>query len=95
MILYCEEGQVVAAKSRRPRFKDYAGRTWDSEVKEIDGKRVEFFFDTSWGRNFYFELEKQWYRAPIFMGTGRSERLGVGDIVLFYTKSKVAEVANA
>ena len=67
MDLFNEQGKYVCkAKScRRPKFSEHRGRTWDSTDKIIDGKVVEWYYDTTWGTNLYFEWNQKWYVTPI------------------------------
>lgn len=67
MRVFNKEGKLVAyAKAtRRPKFSHHRGRTWDCIDKVIDGKVVEFWFDSTWGENFYFEFNDRWYYMPI------------------------------
>ena len=80
MILYDSKGtKFHCNKVYRPKFTHHRGRTWDTQVKTIDGLETKFHFDSTWGFNFYFVYNNQWYRASImgerFTGTeGIDER---------------------
>lgn len=53
-------------KCRKPKFKDYAGRTWDScDVIATDGSKHDGLLDTSWGHWFYFRCGDHWRKAKI------------------------------
>jgi len=50
-------------KTRRPKFSNHRGRTWDCEIKVVNDIEVEFWLDTTWGFYFYFQWEDQWYKV--------------------------------
>lgn len=52
-----------AIKTKRPKFSSHRGRTWDYEIKVINGIEIEFWLDTTWGFYFYFQWEDQWYKV--------------------------------
>lgn len=58
--------KFIATKTQRPKFKMCFGRTWDRDTKTIDGMTTEFFYDTTWGMNFYFVWDNSWYKARVF-----------------------------
>lgn len=48
-------------KCRKPKMRDYAGRTWDQcEVLLPDGSKAVGHLDTTWGTRFYFEHDGAW-----------------------------------
>lgn len=72
MELLDENNEVVgiAKKCKRPTFSQHRGRTWDSTDKIVDGLVIEWWFDSSWGRNMYFEYNEQWYSTPVLREDG-------------------------
>lgn len=60
-----EWDKVQAIKVQKPKMSSHRGRTWDHEYITIDGQKIKAHLDTTWGTRFYFELEGQWYSAPI------------------------------
>lgn len=53
-------------RCRRPKMRDYAGRTWDQcRVTLPDGTITEGYLDTSWGHWFYFQHGGQWFKGRI------------------------------
>lgn len=67
MKLYDENGKLIdrAIACKQPKFTHHRGRTWDCKTKYIDDVEVEWWYDSTWGRNFYFEWNGKWYKTPI------------------------------
>ena len=61
------EGNIViqVKNAKRPKFGG-RGRTWDSLVNNINGRKTELFYDSTWGYNFYFQVNHKWYSIPVF-----------------------------
>ena len=61
MILITEHDEKISAtRCKVPQRKQpYA---WISESSTIDESVVEFWYNSTVGRQVYFELDKQWYR---------------------------------
>lgn len=57
--------EVSAPKCKRPKIRDYAGRTWSRLNKKIDGVEVEFYLDTTWGHYMYFIHADTWRKIPV------------------------------
>jgi hypothetical protein len=67
MKLFNKDGELVceAKPCKKPKFSNHRGRTWDCIEKIVDNKVIEWWFDSTWGRNMYFELNGKWYYTPI------------------------------
>jgi hypothetical protein len=70
-------------KTKKPKFSNHRGRTWDSVYKHIDGEKVTFWFDSTWGHNFYFCHNEQWYVTSI---SGDYLKEGIEETENLYTK---------
>jgi len=50
-------------KTKRPKFRNHRGRTWDNcYVILPDGEKIEGHLDTTWGIYAYFEKDGQWFK---------------------------------
>lgn len=88
MILYGADGSKFRAdKVSRPKFASRRGRTWDYENAKIDNEELKFWIDTTWGFNFYFELDNYWYRIPLFGRRGKE--IGIDERREFFTRKPV------
>lgn len=65
--------KVKAIKTKKPKMTPHKGRTWqlwaqiDFEYMDKDSvgiyENVWIWFDNTWGRWQYFELDDQWYKV--------------------------------
>ncbi len=55
--------QIPIHRTKRPRMSYHRGATWDAQPRKIDGKDVDFYLETSWGRYSYFYFGSQWYKV--------------------------------
>jgi hypothetical protein len=55
-----------AYKCKRPKMSDRRGRFWDTWAYNttLNGELINLWFEAGWGSSFYFEFQRQWYRAP-------------------------------
>ena len=63
MVLYLKNKKITAQKTKKPKFKTCFGRTWDLFTFTIDDIEYEGVVDTTWGKNFYFCKDKNWYKV--------------------------------
>ena len=77
------EFPVTACKE--PKRSYHRGRSWDSMTKTIDGNKVEFHLDTTWGHYQYFEFNGKWYKIPLSIESCHESTY---DISVFTTKKK-------
>lgn len=57
MIIGREKEQSFSAhRCEKPKFRDHRGRTWDSQWVILDGQRVDFIYDTSWGTSYFHPI---------------------------------------
>jgi len=67
MILVDENGKKWTAVklSKRPKFSEHRGRTWDYATRIVNGKKFDFKRDFTWGSCWYFQYPYgtyQWFR---------------------------------
>jgi hypothetical protein len=58
---------VIQAKKRKkaPKMTGHRGRAWDQCTVHLkDGTNCTGYFDSTWGKRFYFKSEGDWYSAP-------------------------------
>jgi hypothetical protein len=83
MRLYLADGTKIIA-TKRPRGlakRQCFGRTWDRVGGVIDGVRTDFFFDSTWGTNFWFRFKDgYWYSVQIWESEGRRSGFGVAPL---------------
>ena len=48
-------------KTKRPKFSNHFGRTWDTIDFFADGQRITGHLDTTWGGRIYFPYAQAWY----------------------------------
>lgn len=86
MKLRAPTGQEFPVRAcKKPCFSPTAiGRTWDYVTKKVNGQEVRFHLDTTWGRNFYFELKGIWYTVAIL----HSNSSNPGDVTSLYDDVK-------
>ena len=91
MKLYNSIGETVIAKAvPQPKFAYHRGRTWDVRSVSIDGEKLDFHYDSSWGRAFYFRYNGRWYTAPVF-DHPYNGTVGVYESRRLFTKKPVSE----
>jgi hypothetical protein len=74
MKLYYGANALAATRSARPRFSRHRGRSWDRATVRIDGREVTMWFDSTWGRRYYFTLDdSRWWSLPIWLSWGSLE----------------------
>jgi hypothetical protein len=66
MKLYDLDGNFVtiAKNCKKPKFAGN-GRSWDIKLKIVDGIETDWHYDSTWGRNMYFEFNGKWYYSPV------------------------------
>jgi len=57
--------EIKVANSFKPKFGWRGGRTWDYKTTIINGKKTNMHYDSTWGHNFYFEVNGKWYSIPV------------------------------
>jgi len=57
-----KETKLPVYRCKKPLFKAANGRTWSCSDVLINGSKVFFHLDTSYGVNTFFEFENQWYK---------------------------------
>ena len=51
---------------RRPGMTNYRGRVWKTfDLILPDGSKTAATLDETWGALFYFQVNDQWWKAPI------------------------------
>lgn len=80
MILYNDKGmKFVATKCYTPPKLDngWFGRPryLMTDINFIDGERITFTWDASYGTNKYFEFKENWYKIPMQIATDFSEEM--------------------
>ena len=65
MLIFDEQGfKMIATKTNKPKIK--AG-DWDSVYIRIDEEKYNFYCSNKGNRsNFYFKLNDEWYRLPMY-----------------------------
>ncbi len=60
--------KVPVVKTKRPKFSDHGGRSWDYGYILIDGEEFKAHLDTTWGQCVYFQYGEtnQWYKMRMF-----------------------------
>jgi len=68
MRLYQGKSKIPVTKTKKPKFSDHGGRTWDFGHVYIDGEKYDFHLDTTWGEYVYFQYgeNNQWYKAKMY-----------------------------
>lgn len=56
---------LTATPCKPPKMSSHQGRSWDSVRVEINGEPVTLHYDSTWGKNYYFQWGGQWYRMAI------------------------------
>lgn len=61
------EGREVgnAKGHRQPKFSNQQSREWVAVPKIMDGEPVDWWYDKTYGKSMYFELNSKWYVIPI------------------------------
>ena len=57
--------EIKVVNSTKPKFSCRGGRTWDYRETIINNKVTRMHFDSTWGHNFYFEVNDKWYSIPV------------------------------
>lgn len=83
-----EENTIIITAVSRPKFSDYGGRRWDSDLKKIDNKNIKFYYEVVCGFNYYFFFKNRWYTMPYypFKPWEKQAYYHTEDIKEFYTK---------
>jgi hypothetical protein len=80
MQLFKNNKCVKVFKANRPKF-GAKKCTWMDETILIDEKEVSVFWECMRGKNYYFELDRQWYKIPFDIGSGYPYKINLDEII--------------
>jgi len=56
---------ILVKNTTRPKLSSHRGRTWDTAKAIVNNTPTYFHYDSTWGHNFYFQVNEKWYSIPV------------------------------